>query len=51
MNMAARPDQDLLERAEQAHGTPFLLVEFFRGLQDEGLVAIDGGRATAGVRT
>ncbi len=43
--LGAEPDQDLLERAEQAHGTPFLLVEFFRGLQDEGLVAIDGGRA------
>src|SRR5260370_20499544 len=26
-------------------GNPFLLVEFFRGLQEEGIVAIEAGRA------
>jgi DNA-binding CsgD family transcriptional regulator len=44
--LGAVPDDELLERAQRVHGSPFLLVEFFRGLQDEGLVATKYGRAT-----
>ncbi len=44
--LGAEPDEQLLERAERVHGSPFLLVEFFRGLQDEGIVSVASGRAT-----
>ena len=44
--LGAEPDHELLEKAERVHGSPFLLAEFFRGLQDEGLVASKSGRAT-----
>jgi DNA-binding CsgD family transcriptional regulator len=44
--LGAEPDADLLEKAERVHGSPFLLTEFFRGLQDEGLMAIKSGQAT-----
>ncbi|HWC39569.1 MAG TPA: AAA family ATPase, partial [Acidimicrobiales bacterium] len=43
--LGAQPDSDLLSRAERMQGNPFLLVEFFRGLQDEGIVTIDSGKA------
>jgi hypothetical protein len=29
--LGAEPDAQLLEKAERVHGSPFLLVEFFRG--------------------
>ncbi len=44
--LGALPDEKLLEKAEWVHGSPFLLVEFFRGLQAEGMVAVNSGRAT-----
>jgi DNA-binding CsgD family transcriptional regulator len=43
--LCAQPDQALLEKAEHVHGSPFLLMEFFRGLKAEGLVAIESGQA------
>jgi DNA-binding CsgD family transcriptional regulator len=43
--LGAEPDDDLLRKAEQVLGNPFLLTEFFRGLQDERLVAVEAGRA------
>jgi len=44
--LGAPPDDKLLSQAEEAQGNPFLLVEFFRGLQDEGIVTIESGKAT-----
>ncbi|MDX6490997.1 MAG: hypothetical protein QOD43_1242 [Gaiellaceae bacterium] len=44
--LGAQPDEQLLERAQRVHGSPFLLVEFLRGLQDEGIVSSVSGRAT-----
>jgi DNA-binding CsgD family transcriptional regulator len=44
--LGARPGPDLLQKAERVQGNPFLLVELFRGLQDDGIVAVDSGRAT-----
>jgi AAA ATPase domain len=44
--LGAAPDEQLLEKAERVHGSPFLLVEFLRGLQDEGIVSVTSGRAT-----
>src|SRR5258708_39365118 len=44
--LGAEPDEQLLEKAERVHGSPFLLVEFLRGLQDEGIVSVASGRAT-----
>ena len=43
--LSAQPDKALLEKAEHVHGSPFLLMEFFRGLKAEGLVAIESGQA------
>ncbi len=43
--LGAQPDHALLEKAEHVHGSPFLLMEFFRGLKAEGLVAIESGQA------
>jgi DNA-binding CsgD family transcriptional regulator len=43
--LGAEPDEELLEKAEQVQGNPFLLLEFFRGLQDEHIVAVEYGRA------
>jgi DNA-binding CsgD family transcriptional regulator len=42
----ARPEEGLLRLAERAHGSPFLLVELVRGLQEEALVSIEAGRAS-----
>src|ERR1700689_1491977 len=39
-------DPELLQKAERVQGNPFLLVEFFRGLQDDRIVSLDSGRAT-----
>src|SRR6202453_1785507 len=39
-------DTELLQKAERVQGNPFLLVEFFRGLQDDRIVSLDSGRAT-----
>jgi len=38
-------DEELLQKADRVQGNPFLLVEFFRGLQDDQLVSFDSGRA------
>ena len=39
------PDGALLKMAERAGGSPFLLVELLSGLQEEGLVRVESGRA------
>src|SRR5580693_8689452 len=44
--LGAEADEELLQKAERVQGNPFLLVEFFRGLQDDRLVSVDSGRAT-----
>jgi DNA-binding CsgD family transcriptional regulator len=44
--LGAEADEELLQKAERVQGNPFLLVEFFRGLQDDGLVSVNSGRAT-----
>jgi DNA-binding CsgD family transcriptional regulator len=44
--LGAEPDEELLRKAELVQGNPFLLIEFFRGLQDEHLVTVESGRAT-----
>jgi DNA-binding CsgD family transcriptional regulator len=41
----AEPDQRLLSSAERTEGNPFLLVEFMRGIEQEGIVAVESGRA------
>jgi DNA-binding CsgD family transcriptional regulator len=43
--LGAEPDAELLQRAERVQGNPFLVVEFFRGLQDDDIVSIENGRA------
>jgi predicted ATPase len=43
--LGAEPDEELLHKAELVQGNPFLLIEFFRGLQDEHIVMVDSGRA------
>jgi DNA-binding CsgD family transcriptional regulator/tetratricopeptide (TPR) repeat protein len=44
--LAAAPGDDVLRIAGQMKGNPFLLVEFIRGLQEEGIVRVEAGRAT-----
>ena len=44
--LGAEPDAELFRKADQVRGDPFLLIEFFRGLQDERIVRVEGGRAT-----
>ena len=41
----AEPNQALLELATRAEGSPFLLVELLRGLQEDGLVEVEAGQA------
>ncbi|MEN3285135.1 MAG: hypothetical protein V7607_6275 [Solirubrobacteraceae bacterium] len=41
--MGAEPGVDLLEVAERAHGSPFLLMEVLLGLKEEGLVDVSSG--------
>ncbi|CAL9659888.1 ATP-binding protein [Streptomyces sp. enrichment culture] len=43
--LEAAAGADVLEAAERAEGRPLLLVELVRGLQEEGAIAIEGGRA------
>ena len=43
--LGADPDEELLRKAGRVQGNPFLLIEFFRGLQDERIVTVQGGRA------
>jgi DNA-binding CsgD family transcriptional regulator/tetratricopeptide (TPR) repeat protein len=43
--LGAEADEELLQKAARVQGNPFLLVEFFRGLQDDQLVSLDSGRA------
>ena len=44
--LEAEPDTPLMRAAGQAHGNPFLLVEYVRGLKEEGKVVVQSGRAT-----
>jgi DNA-binding CsgD family transcriptional regulator len=44
--LGVEADDELLQKADRVQGNPFLLVEFFRGLQDDLLVSLDSGRAT-----
>ena len=44
--LGVEPDEGLLQKAAHVQGNPFFLVEFFRGLQDDHLVAVEAGRAT-----
>jgi DNA-binding CsgD family transcriptional regulator len=41
----AEPDAGLLHAAGQAHGNPFLLVDFVRGLLEEDFVVVKAGQA------
>jgi AAA ATPase domain len=43
--LGAEADSELLQKADRVQGNPFLLVEFFRGLQDDLIVSLDSGRA------
>jgi DNA-binding CsgD family transcriptional regulator len=43
--LSAEPDEELLHKAEQVQGNPFLLIEFFRGLQDDGILRVESGKA------
>ncbi|OBJ72549.1 LuxR family transcriptional regulator [Mycobacterium marseillense] len=43
----ANADASLLSLADKAHGNPFLLTELLRGLDEEGRLAVSGGRAGA----
>jgi DNA-binding CsgD family transcriptional regulator len=43
--LGVEADEELLQKAARVQGNPFLLVEFFRGLQDDHLVSLDEGRA------
>ena len=43
--LGGNPDDELLDKAERVYGNPFLLIEFFRGLQDDGIVTVESGRA------
>jgi hypothetical protein len=40
----ANADASLLGLADKAHGTPFLLTELVRGLDEEGRLDVSGGR-------
>ena len=44
--LGVEADDELLGKAERVQGNPFLLVEFFRGLQDDQIVSFESGRAT-----
>ena len=43
--LGGEPGDELLRKAEQVRGDPFLLIEFFRGLQDDRIVTMEAGRA------
>jgi DNA-binding CsgD family transcriptional regulator len=43
----ARADESLLVLAAKAHGSPFLLIELLRGLDEEGRLNVRGGLASA----
>jgi DNA-binding CsgD family transcriptional regulator len=43
--LGAEPDRELLRKANQVGGNPFLLIEFFRSLQAERIVRVEAGRA------
>jgi DNA-binding CsgD family transcriptional regulator len=45
--VCASADESLLGLAAKAHGSPFLLVELLRGLEEEGRLNVFRGRATA----
>jgi DNA-binding CsgD family transcriptional regulator/tetratricopeptide (TPR) repeat protein len=44
--LGVRPDAAVLRAASRVQGNPFLLVDLLSGLQEDGLVATDGGCAT-----
>jgi DNA-binding CsgD family transcriptional regulator len=44
--IGAAPGQSVLNLADRAHGSPFLLTEMLRGLKEEALVRIESGNAT-----
>jgi predicted ATPase len=44
--LGVEADTELLQKADRVQGNPFLLAEFFRGLQDDLLVSFNSGRAT-----
>lgn len=44
--LGAEPDDRLLKLTDEVGGRAFLLVELLRGLRDEGLIAVEDGRAT-----
>jgi DNA-binding CsgD family transcriptional regulator len=43
--LRAEPDLHLLSSAQRTEGNPFLLVEFVRGIDQEGMVSVESGRA------
>src|SRR5580692_5227987 len=43
--LGGEPDDELLRKANQVGGNPFLLIEFFRSLQAERIVRVEAGRA------
>lgn len=43
----ASADRSLLDLAAKAHGSPFLLIELVRGLDEEGRLNVHGGQASA----
>ncbi len=43
--LGARPDENLRRAAARLQGSPFLVVEFARGLKQEGLVAVESDQA------
>jgi hypothetical protein len=44
--LGVEADEELLQKAGRVQANPFLLVEFFRGLEDDLIVSLDSGRAT-----
>jgi DNA-binding CsgD family transcriptional regulator len=44
--LGAEPDEEMLDLAQQAAGSPFLLVEMLLGLREEDRIRVVGGRAT-----
>ncbi|HEY2299675.1 MAG TPA: LuxR C-terminal-related transcriptional regulator [Jatrophihabitans sp.] len=43
--LAAAPGDELLQRAAGTNGNPFLLVDLIRGLEEEGIITVESGRA------
>src|SRR5260370_33647522 len=43
--LEAQPDEKLMPKAQMMRGNTFLLVEFFPGLHDEGIAAVQAARS------